>query len=217
MKTDKKGILSPSRITRTRSGKNLVFSHPDKIGTLKSCLSIILVLIFAGSFGCKRSESTTPADTQKTISFTPSGTPSDNSVYLEQVSTNNDEITLALKIKSGVDIFSAAPEIDYDGNKIKYVPDSGTEGTFLNQGGVTTSFEAELEEDSNEILLIGLSRQSGVSGVDGDGILCQVVLKAQETQTDTEIALHITHSALRSSMGDIITGTSWLGGSLSYQ
>ena len=55
MKTVKKDILSPSRITRTRSGKNLVFNHPDKIGTLKSCLSIMLVLIFAGSFGDRKS------------------------------------------------------------------------------------------------------------------------------------------------------------------
>lgn len=172
---------------------------------------ILLVNIFFVSCGGGGSSGTVTS----TISFTPSGSPLNNSVYLEQVSANNDEITLAVKVKGGTDVCNAIIEINFDGSNISYI--SAAEGNYLNQGAAgTTTFSAGLEQGTIGVLLIGVDKKGIVSGVTGDGILAQIVLKALNTQTNTAINFNVTNNTLKSSSGANISGTNFLGGSLSY-
>jgi hypothetical protein len=187
---------------------------------IKCIFPWMFALILAFFAGCKpgNSGSSDPVSpsTTKTISFISSGSPSNNSVYLEQVSTNNEEIILALKVKGGASVFAAALEINFDGGKIQFI--SGAEGTFLNQqGGSGVSFYSRMEDGSKEVLLIGVSRRAGSADVNGDGILCQIVLKALNPQTNTAVNFNVTNSALQLSNGTNISGTNFLGGNLTYQ
>lgn len=172
---------------------------------------IIIIILFIGC-GKKSSNSTTST---KTVSFTSSNAPSDNSVYLEEVSKNNDEVTLAAQIKGGSDVFGTAIEIKFDGSKVSFV--SAEEGIYFNQGTVGTStFSANLEQGDSSILLIGINRKVDVRGVPGDGILCRIVFKALAEQTDTPISFNTVNSSLYDS-GKVSRGNSWIGGSLSYK
>ena len=122
--------------------------------------------------------------TTATISFTPSATPVNNSVYLSQVSTNNDEITLSLNAKGVANVHGTAIEIDFDSSKISYI--SSSEGDFLSQGGNTnTIFTPGLEQGNYGVLLIAVDRTNTNVGVNGDGVLATIVLKALTPQGNT--------------------------------
>ncbi|MFH1288065.1 MAG: PKD domain-containing protein [bacterium] len=148
------------------------------------------------------------------IAFTAVGTPVANSVYIEQVSTNDDEITLAVKIKGGSNVWAASVVLNLDAN-IKYI--SKTDGDYLGTSPVQLS-------DDNGVLIIGCSLQLPVTtGVDGDGTLVTIKLKALATQSNTTIGFNTTESSLliytagQDDPSRFIQGTTWLGGNLSYQ
>lgn len=148
-----------------------------------------------------------------TISFTASGAPVYNSVYLERISTNNDEITLAIKVKGGLNVWAASIILNL-GSDIKYV--SETDGDYL-------PVPVYAIED-NGILVIGTSKQrTDTTGVNGDGTLVTIKLRALATQLNTAIGFNTTESflliytATENDPTKYIQGTTWLGGSLSYQ
>lgn len=188
----------------------------------KDIFSGIFVLIFACLIGCSPSKTTTEpitppvADGQITLSFTPAGSPVSNSVYLEEILINNDEITLAIKVKEGTDVYGAALWLTYDSSKINYVSASST-GSYL---GNNLSFSAALKDVQEEgTLIIGNFKQGTIAGTSGDGLLLTVVLKAISAQTNTAIDFNATNSLLYNSQAEPnnkISGTTWLGGSLSY-
>jgi len=75
-----------------------------------------------------------------------------------------------------------------------------------------------LEQGQNGVLLIGIDRTGTSLGVNGDGILAVVVLKALNNQTNTPVNFNINNSALKlPAGGGNISGVNWLGGSLSCQ
>lgn len=195
----------------------------------KSILPGMFVLMLAFSAGClggKGGGTTEPTpntqpsgDTntnavEKTISFAVSGIPANNMVYLEEVSKNKDEITLAVKVKGGADVYGAALEITFDGSKIGYI--NAAEGNYLSQGFAATSFSKALEQGSTGILLIGIHRQGIITGVTGDGALCNIVFKALTEQSATAIGFNAVNNNLKSPDGTI-AGTSFIGGNLSYK
>lgn len=188
----------------------------------KSVLSGLFVLMFVFLAGCggKAGGTTEPTPpnppaAQKTITFTASGTPSNNSVYLKEVIKNNDEITLAVNVKGGTNVYGTAIEITFDGNKIGYV--STLEGNYINQGNSgTTTFSAGLEQGSSGVLLIGIDKKGIATGVSGDGTLCQIILRALADQTGTSVSFNTANSSLKSPSGNI-AGTSFSGGSISYK
>ena len=157
-------------------------------------------------------------DPSVVISFVPSGSPSDNTVYLEEVSKSNKEITLALKIKGGNNVFGVAAEITYDSNLIEYV--SISEGTYLKQNGSETLFGRSLFNGQEGTLLIGCNRKGTVQGANGDGLLAAIVLKVKAKQTNTLVGFTTANCALELPAGSspkYIAGTIWLGGNLSYK
>lgn len=158
----------------------------------------------------------------KVVSFTSSGLPSDNSVYLESKSTSNDEITLDIKIKAGSNVYAASFYLTYDGNKINYI--SIVEGSYLNHDGVSTLFKAELDKGQQGVLIVGITRCGMVSGVSGDGTLATVVLKVAVEQAGAVIGFDTASSTLdlpddydNNPLNDHISGTNWIGGSVGYE
>lgn len=184
-------------------------------------IAIIFIIISSVSCGKKKggggSEIAGP-DPSLVISFTPSGSPVANSVYLEEAGKKNNEITLALKVKGGSNVFGAAVEITYDSSLVSY--DSASEGTYLNQSGAATMFASSLNNGKEGIILIGCDRKGKAQGVNGDGVLATIYLKATSATQNTLIGINATNSALKLPGGPPsknITGTVWLGGSLSYK
>lgn len=180
-------------------------------------LNMAVVFILLCLVGCKPfgggDDNNSPAEPSKVkaISFTASGNPGNNSVYLEKVSTNGDEITLDIKVKGGTDVYDAALEINYDSSKISYV--SSLKGDYL---GANIYYLANLYNSQQGILLIGTGKKGNVLGANGDGSLCTVVFKALVVQTGNPIQFNNTNSCLNSPSSNI-SGTIWLGGTLSYQ
>ncbi|MDD5771991.1 MAG: cohesin domain-containing protein [bacterium] len=177
-------------------------------------ISVLFILNSCGKSGGGSSMPLT--GTGDTISFTPSGTPSDNTVYLEQVSINNDEINLAVKVKNGTDVYGAAIEITYDSSKINYI--SLRKGDYLGTEGDIV-FSAMLDRGKEGTLLVGSDKKGDVPGANGDGTLVTIVFRALTTQANTAIGFNVQNSALKSSNAHNpnIAGTSWIGGSLNYQ
>ncbi|MDD5774145.1 MAG: cohesin domain-containing protein [bacterium] len=179
-------------------------------------ISSVVMFLFMALTGCgaNKSDPVNPTSAQ-VISFTASGSPSTNSVYLEKVSTNNDEITLAIKVKEGTDVYGAAPTITYDGSKINFVSASAS-GSYL---GNDLAFFAVKLNDQEGTLIIGIDKKGTSAGTGGDGTLLTIVLKATSTQSNTAIEFNTTNSLLYNSQpksNNTISNTTWLGGSLSY-
>ncbi len=172
-------------------------------------VSGILLFLFISLIGCSKSDegndntSTTNPTLAPTICFTPQVDPTTNSVYLEKVWSNNDEITIAVNVKGGTDVYGAALWLTYDGNKIKYLSTSPSE-SYL---GNNPTFSSALLNGQEGILLLGIDKRGNVLGSNGDGALT--------VQSNTDMSFSATNSMLKSPVGNI-TGTNWLGGSLSY-
>lgn len=161
--------------------------------------------------------STTDSTTQtvtKTISFRPSGSPVNNSVYIEMVSGDADKITLCVKVKGGVDVYGAALAVTYPRDKVSFGGYSA-DGNYLEIAAKDC-----LCKDSHGTLLIGISKSGEVRGADGDGLLVTLNFTALAAQSNTPIEFNTTNSVLYNSIkppDGIISGTSWFGGSLSYE
>lgn len=179
----------------------------------KICKFIVLSLsvMFINILNGCGNNITDPVNPSPVISFASSGNPSTNSVYLEKVSSNNDEITLAVQIKGGLDVYGAALWLTYDGSKIKYVSASAS-GSYL---GSDLTFSPALLNGQEGILLLGIDKKGNAVGTDGDGKLMTLIFKALTVQSNTDISCNATNSMLKSPAGNI-TGTNWLGGSLRY-
>lgn len=156
------------------------------------------------------------------ISFTPSDPPVDNSVYLEQVSNNGNEITLNIKVKVVSNVYAlAGGEINYDGSKINYV--SSSEGSFLKQDGASTIFDKGLDNKKGEgALIIGCSMTGTSKGINGDGVIAVIVLKAIGTQKDTVVSfvdykLKLPPDYDNDVNNDNIAGVKFINGNLTYQ
>lgn len=168
--------------------------------------------------GSDTTGSTTDSTTQaavKTISFQTSGVPVDNSVYIEAISSDADKITLAVKVKGGIDVYSAVLEVDYDGNKVSFDTCS-VEGNYLK----VDAGDCKIKLYRKGVLLIEVGKTGDVHGVDGDGLLLTLNFKALTTQSNAPIVFDTTNSVLYNSIkppNGIISDTGWLGGSLSYE
>lgn len=151
----------------------------------------------------------------KILSFLAFGIPVNKSIYLEQVAVNNDKMTLAIKVKGGTDVYGAVLEITYDSSKIKY--ESSAKGYYL--GGIEdTLFYTFLVNGQEGRLHIAVDKKGNVPGANGDGILATIVVKALTGQVNTAIKFNATISNLMSATSsNPISGTTWLGGSLTYQ
>jgi hypothetical protein len=196
--------------------------------SLKYFICILTVLIFIFFTSCSKggddnsgsnptnpSTDTTAIDPTKIFSFTTSGSPVNNSVYMEQTTIDNDKIILAIKIKGGADVYGSVMEITYDSSKIKH--ELSAQGDYL--GGVgDILFYPFLVNGQEGRLHIAIDKKGTVSGSNGNGILAIVTLKALKVQVNTPISFDTTISNLMPSNSNTpISGTSWLGGTLSYQ
>jgi hypothetical protein len=188
--------------------------------TKKFLLGIIIAanLFLPHGCSCSRSgnDTTGSAVVTQTISFRTAGTPVNNSVYIETISANADEITLGVKVKGGIDVYGTSLEIVYDKDKLAYYSYSA-EGNYL--GINAKDYFVRLYQDKQGILLAGIFKTGNVQGTDGDGLLITLNFKALKLQSNTPVEFNTTHCILKSSnkSNDNISGTNWLGGNLCYE
>ncbi|MDD5773816.1 MAG: cohesin domain-containing protein [bacterium] len=177
-----------------------------------SLIIIFLCLMHFNGCKCGGSGGGGTAPSAQTT-FSPSGTPTGNTVYLDGTTSSNNTITLNIKVKGGTDVYGGALEITYNPNLIAY--STSQVGTYLGTGAEN---KAALYNGQQGTLLLGTFRSGHLSGVTGDGLLATVTFKALTAQTNTYIGFNTTNSFLKSSIDTTsnISGTSWLGGVLSY-
>ncbi|MDD5773585.1 MAG: cohesin domain-containing protein [bacterium] len=190
---------------------------------MKKIRKFLLGILFAANLfiphGCscagKGNDTTGSNPVVPAISFRASGAPANNSVYIEAISSNADEITLGVKVKGGTDVYGTSLEIVYDQDKLFYDTYSA-EGNYL--GVSPGDCYAKLYQKQG-VLLVGIFKTGNVPGTDGDGLLLTLNFKALKAQVNTPIEFNTLHCVLKSSNknNDNISGTNWLGGSLSYE
>lgn len=167
-------------------------------------LSALLIISACGGGG--GSSSTSPSST---IVFTGS-TPGSNSVYMAQNNITGDDLTIDIKannISSGV--YGTAFNVDFDSSKITYK--SYTNGSFLEQGGNSASYQVALQSNNSGRLVVGISRQGDVSGVTGSWTLITLKFKATGSSS-----LSFSDNELRDSSNQAVSAT-WYGGTVTVQ
>lgn len=115
-----------------------------------------------GTPGALNSVSESPTGTEVTL------TPSSETLQ------SGATLTVTAEVTSVTDLFSYGFDLDYDATILNY--QSAAVGTFLSESGlVDTSFNAELENDTEGTVVIGEARtQETKTGVSGDGTLLTV-------------------------------------------
>lgn len=176
-------------------------------------LCIVILFIFSS---CGKDGNDSTGVSGKIISFNSSGVPVDNSVYFEKLESDNDDIYMALKVKGGADVFGCAIEINYDSTMLKYL--SYSRGDYLGTAQDSILY-AMLDKGQEGILLVGSDKKGAVPGANGDGYLVIIVFKVIDLPTSTDIGFNVTNSCLKSTSASDpdISGTIWLGGTLSRQ
>lgn len=94
-------------------------------------------------------------------------------------------VRVAAHVEGADDLFSYGFALQYDAEVLDFVSASGSD--FLNGGGsVATSFQSSLENDEEGVLLVAEARTMDVkSGVDGDGLLFEMVFEVVGGATAT--------------------------------
>lgn len=93
---------------------------------------------------------------------------------------NGESFTVSLKVERVVDLYAYGFEVNYNPAVFNFV--SAAESNFLKADGVSTSFNAALENGSEGKLIVGNARlQNPPSGLDGSGELFSMTFKAVGT------------------------------------
>jgi general secretion pathway protein D len=98
--------------------------------------------------------------------------------------STNSPFTISVYIENVTDLYFANIYIKYDPDKLSYV--DGAEGSFLDQGGASTSFFAE--EVESGIVNVAITRLSPKSGASGTGVLCTMTFKGTASNSQTNIS-----------------------------
>lgn len=198
--------------TEGRCRGERLFAHPNffpiMMGLPKHLLILCTVLIISacGGGGSGESSSTSPSST---IVFSGS-TPGSNSVYLAQNNIIGDDLTIDIKVNNlSSGIYGAAFNVDFDSSKIMY--ESYTNGSFLEQGDNSATYQVALQSNNSGRLVLGISRQGNVSGVMGSGTL--ITLKFRVAGSSS---LSFSDNELRDSSNQVIS-TTWYGGEVTVQ
>ena len=150
------------------------------------------------------------------VTFTASGTPGSDAVYLQQNSqTNASTLVLDVMAKDVTNLFAVGFDLHYPTQLLAY--SKVTEGPFMSHGGqVKTSLL--LSERQKGDLVIGLSRLGNVTGRNGSGVLMTLRFAASGAGTDS---LTFTNEAAYDGTirqtGQPIQGFGWFAGSVTVR
>jgi len=147
----------------------------------------------------------TPTPQPPAIGFTATGTGGVNSLALTRVSSDASTIVLSLEATSVTDLYGVAFDLLYPSAAIRFV--SATEGSFLDDGGVDTSFQVAQMPTGR--LVVGLSRLGQVAGRTGTGSLMR--FEFQREATGAGDLLFDDNQAFNAA-GTPIAGVQWSAG-----
>lgn len=167
-------------------------------------LFILTALISCG--GCSGSGPTGP--TGYTVSFTPeTASAGGNYVALENVSVAGDSVTIAAKATGIFEpVGGMALDFEYDPAKLSFV--SASNGGLVS--GSTVSF---MNLDNNGRVVISASDVSDASP-SSSGTLFTITLKGKAAGNG---AVSITNATFFNAAGNVISGVSWYGGTVTVQ
>lgn len=174
------------------------------------CILSALVIISACGGGGGGGSSTSPSST---ITFTAdSSSPGSNTVYMTRNSSESSGNTLAvdIKVNNASDVYGAAFDVDFDSSKMTYSTYSN--GSFLEQGGASVSYQVATQSGNSGKLVVGISKQGAVSGASGIGTLLTLKFNVSGG-TDIDFS----NNQLANSSGSSISGITWSGGTVTVQ
>jgi len=169
----------------------------------------LIVVLVLGATGCGGGSSpTTPPVTpppSSGIQFTADGTPGTNTIYM--TGGDGEPLQLEVRTNSVTGLYGVSFELRFPSNLLQF---SGvTEGSFLGQGGVSTSLQ--VTESPAGTLIVGISRLGEVAGVDGSGLLATFEFTISGSGSGTLLfAANQAFDATGAAQG----GVTWLGGSV---
>jgi len=172
-----------------------------------SSFLIISLIMILSLFGCNSdSNSGGGSEPGKAMAFTAdTQSPPDESVYLDFVSMNNDEIILSVNVKKANDIYAAAFALVFDPAVFEFI--TSTEGNFFDSASGSTTYIAIGGTGS---VTVGISLLgSEVQPVTGSGTLCTLVFKAVE---NGQSRFDFRDNWLFDNHGVKVSGISWFGG-----
>lgn len=103
----------------------------------------------------------------------------------------NNQFTISVYIENVTNLYYANIYIKYDPAKITFI--NGSEGSFLNQGGASTFFEAK--EVENGIINVATTRSSPKSGASGTDVLCYLTFETKESTGGTGTSIQLLNEA----------------------
>lgn len=115
-----------------------------------------------------------------------------------------DTVTVTASVSNVNELFSYGLDINYDATVLDY--QSAEKGTFLSESDlITTAFNAELEDNTEGVLVIGEARtETEKTGISGDGTLFTVTFTLIDN-TGEESEITISDSFLSDTVADIET------------
>lgn len=181
-------------------------------------IGLIIVALFitacgkgaGGESGGNNGDSITTPST--TIAFSADTTsPGSNSVYMAKNNITGDDLSIDIKVNNiSSGIYGTAFNVDFDSSKISY--ESYPEGSFLEQGGNSASYQMALQSNNSGRLVIGIASQGDVSGVTGS-----VTLITLKFRIDGNSSISFSDNELRDSSNQAISGINWYGGNVTVQ
>jgi Cohesin domain len=161
------------------------------------CLGLVLM-------GLSACGSDSDDDNSGTGAFVPDvDDPVSNSVYLELVDTDDNNITLAVKAKDLSNVYGIWFNLDFDGTIFNYA--SAEQGTFLGDPGSTFFFAT----GKTSSVVVGVTKQAEASGTSGSGTICTLsFVGIAEGNSRFDFSLN----SAADPNGNLIGGISWFGG-----
>jgi len=132
-----------------------------------------------------------------------------NSFYISLANAVDDVFTISVSVKEIEDLYGTAFTLTWDPTLMLYLDSS--EGGFLRNSGMQTSFIASLEQNYPGRLVVGYTILGQSQGVTGSGLVCNVTFKALR---QGESSLRFINPSGIDSSGDTIVSVNWLGGIL---
>lgn len=178
--------------------------------------AVVLILTGCGGGGGGGGGGTPTGVPQPGITFTASGTPGADAVYLRR-STQSTASKLLLEVVANdvTDLFAVGFDLNYPGSILSYA--KVTQGSFLsNSGNVKTSLQ--IAERQKGTLVIGLTRLGGGSGRSGSGVLMTITFAAAGSGSGTfTYDNQAAYSSDIRQTGEAIAGFQFLAGSVTVQ
>ena len=175
-------------------------------------LLLIWILVGCGGGGGGGGTPTTPTPppAPSGITWTSAGAANPSSITLRrQVGNTGSTLVLEVVATSVQDLYGVAFDVLYPANLLSF--QGATEGSFLNDGGEQTSFQAA---GTGGTLILGVTRLGNAPGTSGSGVLMTLRFSAAGNGGST---VRFDNNFGIDPEGARLAGLEWAGGSVTVQ